>query len=300
MKGSVIAIIYALCANIGIAVAKFIAAFITGSGSMLAEGIHSLVDSCNQVLLLIGMKVAKKPANEEHPLGYGKAVYFWSFIVAIMLFSMGGVFSIYEGINKLRVGHTVENLWVAFIVLVLSIILEIFSLIGAFRIVKQYKKGLSLFSWFRGSKQSELMVVIGEDIAAVLGLGIVFISIILTLTTGNNFYDALGSICIGVLLVIIAVSIGKEVGGLLIGESAEADMQKRIFLFFSSEKSLVDEVLHLITFQLGSEIMVAVKIKPVKNISVGELIELINESEKKLKAKYPEIKWIFVEPDYTD
>lgn len=295
-----IAIIYALCANIGIAVAKFVAFFLTGLGSMLAEGIHSLVDSCNQVLLLIGMKVAKKPADQEHPLGYGKAIYFWSFIVAIMLFSMGGVFSIYEGIHKLRVGHSIENLWVALIVLLISIILEITSLMGALRVVKEHKKGLSLFSWFKGSKKSELMVVIGEDIAAVLGLGIAFIAVILVLVTGNNFYDALGSVCIGVLLVIVAISIGKEVSGLLIGESAEADMEKRILSFFLMEKSLVDEVLHLITFQLGSEIMVAVKIKPVKNISVDKLINLINESEKKLKARYPEIKWIFVEPDYAD
>jgi len=299
IKSNLIAILYALGANVGIAIAKFVAALLTGSGSMLAEGIHSLVDSCNQLLLLLGIYVSKKPADQEHPLGYGKAIFFWSFIVAIMLFSMGGMFSIYEGIHKLKRMQNVENLWIAIIVLMISIILEITSLLGALRVVKKSSSKGSLFSWFKGTKQSELMVVVGEDIAAVVGLGIAFIAVIITIITSNPVYDAMGSIFIGLLLIVVAVSIGKEISDLLIGERAEPEAEQQIRSFILQQE-VVEQILNLITLQLGNEIMVAVKIKPKQGISVEKLINVINEFEEKLKEQNPYIKWVFVEPDFFD
>ena len=298
-KSSVKAILYALGANVGIAIAKSIAAFMTNSGAMLAEAIHSIADSCNQGLLFLGMASSKKPASPEHPLGYGKAIYFWSFVVALMLFSMGGLVSIYEGIHKLKSKTSLENPMVAIIVLIIGVILEASSLIGALRIIKKKSKGKSLWFWFRNSRQSELIVIFGEDTAAVVGLLIAMVAIILTITTGNLFYDAIGSIAIGVLLILVAVSIAIEVESLLIGESADPEVQKEIVTFIS-EQQFVEKIFNVITFQMGIYVMVSAKIMPRATLSLNELIDCTNQCEKGLKEKFPQVRWVFLEPDFYD
>src|SRR5512139_90954 len=191
VNGSVRAIFYALGANLGIALAKAFAAWYTRSGAMLAEAIHSFADCANQVLLLVGLRRAKKPVSEDHPLGYGKAIYFWSFIVALMLFSMGGIFSIYEGIHKLAHPVMPEAPWLAVGVLAVSIIMESGSLRAALSEVKKTQGKRSLLKWFRQSRQSELIVVVGEDIAALSGLSLALVAVLATILTGNPFYDSL-------------------------------------------------------------------------------------------------------------
>lgn len=215
-----ISIFLALGANLLIAISKFVAALVTGSGAMLAEAVHSSADCANQGLLLYGIKRAKKPPTPEHPLGFGMAVYFWSFIVAIILFSLGGLFSVYEGFLKIKRPEHLENPTVALVILGISIVLESISLAGCLKQVNKSRGDTSLFKWFRTSRQSELLVVFGEDTAALMGLSVAFISILLTMYTSNPFYDALGSIVIGIILIGVAVSVGNEVKNLLLGQSA--------------------------------------------------------------------------------
>ncbi len=201
-------ILYALVANFAIFVAKLAAALYTGSGAMMAEAVHSLADSGNQVLLLIGIRLAKKPPSPDYPLGHGKETYFWSFIVALILFSMGGLFSIYEGVHKLQDPHELTAPYLALGVLVFSLFAEGLSLWGCIREVNKERRGRGFITWFKETRTSALLVVFGEDIAAMLGLGFAALAIALTIVTGNPIYDAIGSISIGVLLIVIAFFIG--------------------------------------------------------------------------------------------
>lgn len=290
---------YALGANGGIAVAKGLAAWYTGSGAMLAEAIHSFADCANQVLLLIGLRRAKRPVSEEHPLGYGKAIYFWSFIVALMLFSMGGMFSIYEGVHKMLHPEMPTSPWVAVAVLAVSILLEFGSLKGALNEVNKVKGKRSLARWFKVSRQSELIVVVGEDIAALLGLSLALAAVLLTIVTANPFFDALGTMAIGVVLVLVAVTLGIEVKSLLIGESADPETVSAMRDFLSG-RSEVAEIYGLITLQLGTELMVAVKGRMQQQGTATELIDDINRVESELRGAFPQIKWIFFEPDVKD
>ncbi|HPB26298.1 MAG TPA: cation diffusion facilitator family transporter, partial [Bacteroidales bacterium] len=203
-NASVKSILFALLANFGIAVTKTIAAIITGSGAMLAESIHSFADCGNQGLLFLGLRSSKKKPDSEHPLGYGKEIYFWSFIVALILFSMGGLFSIYEGVHKITAHQGLRSPVIALIVLTVSMALEAASLLGCLKQIKKIRKEKKLWQWVRGSRKSELIVVLGEDIAALLGLFFAMLAVILSMITGNPVYDAMGSISIGVLLVIIS------------------------------------------------------------------------------------------------
>ncbi len=297
--GSTRAIFYALGANLGIAVAKGVAAWVTGSGSMLAEAIHSLADSANQGLLFIGLSRARQPVTREHPLGHGKAIYFWSFLVALMLFSMGGLFSVYEGIHKLaelRGAHGVDRPWVAVTVLVVGIVLEGLSLAGALRESRVARRGRSLWRWFRTSRQAELLAVVGEDLAALLGLLLALVGIGLTMVTGNPAFDALGSIAIGVLLLFVAVAVGVEVKSLLIGESADPAVEEEIRTFISRHET-VAELFGLITFQLGPDLMVAVKARMAEAESAPRLLAEVNRCERELKAAFPQVRWSFFEPD---
>jgi cation diffusion facilitator family transporter len=294
--------LYALLANLGIAIAKSVAAAITGSGAMLAEAIHSFADCANQGLLFLGLSRSKRPANPDHPLGYGKTIYFWSFIVALMLFSMGGVFSIYEGTHKLSSAHEPGGLdqpWIAITVLAVGLVLEGLSLAGALRESRADRKGKGLWEWFRSSRQSELIVVVGEDFAAMFGLALALVAVCLSAVTGNPLYDALGTIAIGVLLVLVAVAVGIEVKSLLIGESAGAALEAEVREFLSGHQC-VAEVLHLITYQLGPDVMVAVKARMIQTNSVALLLEDINRCEKELKASFPVVRWSFFEPDCCD
>ncbi len=296
---SVKSIIFALCANLAIAIAKLIAAAITGSGSMMAESIHSLADSGNQLLLLLGIKRAKRPPTPDYPLGFGKTVFFWSFIVALMLFSMGGVFSIYEGFHKLHHPESLNYPYVAIGVLFFSIIAESVSMWGCLREVNKERRGRTLKQWFQETRQSELLVVFGEDLAALLGLCFALIAILLTIITGNPAYDALGSIFIGILLVVIAFVIGIEVKALLIGQSIEPEQRVQM-LEFLQKRDEIDQVFNLLTLQLGKDVMVAVKAKMVKMDSAESLVKAINRCEIALKEVFPQVLWLFFEPDLED
>lgn len=295
-NSSVKSILFALLANLGIAITKTVAAVITGSGAMLAESIHSFADCGNQGLLFLGLNASKKKPTPDHPLGYGKAIFFWSFIVALILFSMGGLFSVYEGIHKLGSNEDLKSPYIAIAVLSVSFLLEGASLWGCITQINKIKHGESLWKWFKNSRQSELVVVMGEDVAALLGLTLALASVILSMITGNPLFDAIGSIGIGVLLIVISIFLAVKIKGLLIGQSVDIHVREEITSFLE-KRSEIDSVLNLITLQLGSQIMVAVKAKMAKVETVDELISNINHCEAELRKQNHSIQWIFFEPD---
>jgi cation diffusion facilitator family transporter len=293
---SVKSILFALLANLGIAVTKTVAAVVTGSGAMLAESIHSYADCSNQVLLFLGLRATRKKPDKEHPLGYGKEIYFWSFIVALILFSMGGLFSVYEGIHKIRLHEGLKNPLIAIVVLSVSMFLEGASLYGCLRQINKVRHRVTLWTWFKNTRQSELIVVLAEDVAALLGLSLALIAVVLSIATGNPVFDAFGSIGIGLLLVIISIFLAVKVKSLLIGQSADSLICSEIRSTLESRRE-IEKVLHLITMQLGPRIMVAVKAKMAKADTVDQLIQNINTCEKELKKEHPDIQWVFFEPD---
>lgn len=295
-SNSLKSIFFALGANAAIFVAKLVAALVTGSGAMLAEAIHSLADTGNQVLLLVGLRQAKRPPTPEYPLGFGKSIYFWSFIVAVIMFSLGGMFSIYEGIHKLQHPEPLSRPWIAVGVLVFSISAELVSLWGCLQEVNKVRGNRSLAKWFRESRQSELLVVFGEDLAALLGLCFALVAVGVTMVTGNPFYDALGSIVIGALLIVIAVLIGVEVKSLLIGQGVEPSLKKEMIASLEQEEK-VEQVLNLLTLQLGKDVMVAVKAKMQGCTTADDMVEAINACEARFRARFPETLWLFFEPD---
>ncbi|MFH1174341.1 MAG: cation diffusion facilitator family transporter [archaeon] len=288
------AIVYALLANLGIAVAKTVAAVITKSGAMLAEAIHSFADCANQLLLFLGLRQSKKAPTAEHPMGYGRETYFWAFIVAILLFSIGGMFSIYEGIHKIQHPEHIKNAAFAIGVLVLAIVLESFSLAGAVRVIKQRKE--PLWKFFVTSRESELIVVLAEDVAALVGLIFALLAVIATVITDNPLFDALGSLFIGIVLVCVAVTVGYEVKQLLIGKSAEPKEQDEILKFINNRKE-VDKVYNMITQHYGPDIMVAVKVKMKEEKDVRKIVLQTNQIERDLKAQFPKVKFSFFEID---
>ncbi|MDH5240219.1 MAG: cation diffusion facilitator family transporter, partial [Gammaproteobacteria bacterium] len=242
------AILYAFLANFGIAIAKSWAAWLTGSGSMLAEAIHSYADTGNQVLLYLGLRQSQRPADDEHPLGYGKLSYFWSFIVAILLFSMGGIFSIYEGVHKLQHPEPLTYVWVAILVLSLAILLEGSSLFGALTEIRKVRGARPFREWLKHTRNSELVVVLGEDIGAQLGLIVALCFLVAAKITGNPYYDALGSICIGVILIVISAFVASRVKSLLVGRSADPDIQDAIAAIIESQEG-IESVFKTITMQ---------------------------------------------------
>jgi cation diffusion facilitator family transporter len=296
---SVKSILFALGANFSIAVAKLAAAIFPGSGAMMAESIHSFADCVNQVLLLVGIKNAKRPPSSEYPLGYGKAIYFWSFIVALILFSMGGLYSIYEGVHKLHNPEPVSAPLVAIGVLLFSMLAEGTSLWGCMREVNKVRGNHSIIRWFKETRQSDLLVVFGEDTAALAGLSFALLAVITTWITGNPMWDALGSICIGVLLILIAIFIGIEVKALLIGQGVDPRTRKQM-LEFLNDRPEIEKIFNLLTLQMGNDVMVAVKAKMAGRHSGDELIAAINACEAAFKKNFPETMWLFFEPDNKD
>ena len=293
------AIYYALAANAGIAATKSFAAFFTGSTSMTAEAIHSFADCGNQILLMLGMKRAAAPASELHPLGYGKVSYFWSFMVALLLFSVGGVFSVYEGSHKLLHPQPLERPWIAVGVLIVGVVLESFSLYGALKEIRHTRGSRSLYRWFKDTRQSELMVVVGEDIAALLGLAIALLFVLLALVTGNPLFDAAGSIAIGLLLITIATMMTLEIKSLIIGESADDEFKAALKEFMAANFPKVD-LLNLITQHHGRDIVLAIKARFRKwPSSARALVDEINEIEAALRAEFTAVRFIFFEPDIS-
>jgi cation diffusion facilitator family transporter len=292
-------ILFALGANLLIALAKSGGAAFTGSSSMLAEAIHSYADCANQGLLLWGMREGRRRPDADHPLGHGKAIYFWSFVVALLLFSIGGLFSVYEGMHKLQAPEPISHGWVAIGILVFGIAAESVSLWGCLREVNKDRGPQGLWRWFRESRQSELLVVFAEDVAALGGLVLALVFIGMAMATGNPLWDAAGSISIGVLLILVAALVGVEVKALLIGQSVEGRVleQMRAHLAGDSE---VEQIYKLLTQQFGRDVMVAVKAKMRPVDSAPALIAAINRVEQRFRAAFPQVQWLFFEPDVAD
>ena len=295
-SNSIRAIFFALGANFAIAVAKGVAAFFTGSSAMLAETVHSLADCGNQLLLLLGLRQAKRPPSPEYPLGYGKEIYFWSFLVALMLFSVGGVFSLFEGVHKLQHPEPLKHWWWAAGVLVFGIAAESLSMRACIQEVNKARGSRSLWQWFRQSRQAELVVIFGEDLAALLGLVFALAAVLLTVVTGNPLWDAIGTIAIGALLVVVAVFVAIEVKAMLIGQSVDPEREQEMRRFLEAREE-IGRVISLITLQLGSEVMVAVQAEMSEQQSTHRLTEEINRVERALKETFPEVRWSFFEPD---
>lgn len=298
-SGSLTAILWALGANAGIAVAKFAAAAYTGSGSMLAEAIHSLADCVNQVLLLVGMRQANEGVSEVHPLGTGRVVYFYAMMVALLLFLLGGAFSVYEGVQRLRHPEAVHEPFVALAVLGVSIVLEAFSLRGAMIEIRKTQGDRSFWRWFRETRQSELLVVAGEDIAALAGLSFAFIAVLASHLTGNPVFDAIGSIAIGALLMVVAFLVMREVKSLIVGESAEPEMRRAIRAHVEARPEVVS-VISLITLQWGDAIVVAAQAEMAPQPSATALVDAINVVEDSIQTRWPAVRWVFFEPDHPE
>ena len=290
------AILYAFLANFGIAVSKLAAALHTGSGSLMAEAIHSFADTCNQVLLFLGLKGSEKPADEEHPLGYGKLTYFWSFVVALILFSLGGVYSIYEGWHKYNNPEPVTGIWIGLSVLGGAIILEGLSFYGAYLEAKKMAGEQPFTSWLKTTRNAEIVVVLGEDFAAMLGLIFAFFALSLVMVTGEPLYDAFGSMVIGVLLIIVAVGLVVRLQGLLVGRSAEPAL-RQLAESVIAEKQGVARLFNMVTLHMGPKVLLAAKIQLDANLTVDEAAHLINAIEDELKANRPEIGWCYIEID---
>ena len=291
-------IIIAFFANMGIALAKFVGAFVSGSASMFAEAIHSVVDSTNQLLLLVGNKKSKRPPTEMHPLGHGREAFFWSFIVAILLFSLGGMFAIYEGVHKLQDHEPLTNPLVPISILVVAILLESYSFYACWKEVKAQNTYGSLWTWLRKTTAAELLVVFTEDTAALIGLVLALISTVITWLTGDPTWDAMGSIAIGVILIVVAIFLAIEIKSLIVGEASSLDfrgyLERR-----TAELIPGGRVLRVIALQIGAgEVMLSYKVSPGQMSDVKMLIDAINHLERDMKAKFPELKWQFAEPDF--
>ena len=293
-------ILKSLAVNAVIAASKGVAAAITGSGAMLAETLHSFADCGNQLLLLKGVRATKRPPDRTHPLGYGRAMYFYSFIVALLLFFGGGVFSVYEGVHKLEHPEPVEDTGIALIILLVSIVLEGWSTIGNIRVMNQRRGATGFLRYLRATKDSDLIVVFGENSAAVLGLLLAMTALGMAHQTGDGRWDAAGSIAIGVVLICVATFLAREVKSLLVGEAADPALIKS-FEELADIDPNVERVLNVLTLQQGpGEIVVAAKLKFRSGLETDALVEAINAFERELKARVPEVRWSFIEPDNAD
>ncbi len=298
--GSTKVIVIAFFSNLGIALAKFVGAFVSGSASLLAEAIHSLVDCTNQILLLVGAKKSAKAPDAKHPLGYGREAFFWSFVVANLLFSLGGLFAIYEGVHKLNEHGEVGSPLIGMAILIVSIVMEGYSFWACLKEVKAQNRYGSLWQWFKNTKSSELLVIFTEDAAALTGLMIAFVCLSLAWVTGQAYWDALGSIIVGAVLVVVAVLLATEVKSFIIGESPADDIQN----FVRQEVPKLfpgGKVLNLIAIQTGSdEVMLTYKIHPGTMKDLDQAIDLCNRLERETKNKFKSIRWQFVEFDKED
>lgn len=295
--GSTRAILAALAANAGIAVAKFIGYLITNSSSMLAESVHSVADTSNQALLLLGQRRARKEADRLHPFGYGRSRYFYSFVVALVLFSLGSMFALYEGYQKLSHPHELTSPLVAVVILLVAIALETFSFRTAVVESRPLKGSGSWWRFIRTSRTPELPVVLLEDLGALIGLILALLGVGLTIVTGDPVWDAVGTICIGVLLGVIAVILIIEMHSLLIGEGATTAEDNAIRAALD-ETEHVDRVIHLRTQYLGpDEMLVAVKIALPPDVELATVASVINDAEARMRDAVPAARVIYIEPD---
>lgn len=291
------AIVAALLANVGIAVIKFVAFLFSGSSSMLAESVHSLADTGNQALLLLGGRRSRKQADEAHPFGYGRERFVFAFVVSIILFSVGGVFSIWEGIQKLASPHPLENPWIPVIVLVLSIVLEAFSFRTAIRESRHVRGKESLPRFIRHAKAPELPIVILEDFAALVGLTLAFLGVGLTIITGNGVFDGISTLCIGLLLVLVAIVLGVETKSLLVGEGASPGDLTAIRDAINAHPD-VEALIHIKTLYLGpDELLVGAKIAFASKKKLVDVAAAIDAVEASIREVVPIARVIYLEPD---
>jgi len=295
--GSKRAVFAALLANLGIAVAKFIGFAITRSSSMLAEGVHSLADTGNQLLLLLGGRRSQLAPNEAHPFGYGRERYFWAFVVSIVLFTLGSAFAIFEGIEKLLHPHQVDSPAVAIAILLVAVVLEGFSFRTAVRESNPLRNGASWPQFIRRAKIPELPVLLLEDSGALIGLLIALVCLGLTMATGSAMWDGVGSTLIGLLLGVIAVVLATEMKSLLIGESAAPDDQQAIATAIAGAPSVLG-VIHLRTEHLGpEELLVGAKVDFDPSLTFPALATAIDEIERRIRSAVPAARVIYIEPD---
>src|SRR4051794_11842780 len=292
------AVIAALLANTGIAVTKFAAWALTQSASMLAEAIHSLADAGNQVLLLVGSQRAKRSADELHQFGFGRERYVYSFIVSIVLFSVGGLFALYEGYHKVHDPHGIDNWkWVPVAVLVLAILMEGFSFRTAIHEANKIRGHVPWVRFVRNARAPELPVILLEDFAALTGLVLALIGVVLTLVTGNGVFDGLGSMAIGALLVCVAIFLAIEMKSLLLGESATSESQAKIVAAIENTPG-VQRLIHIKTLHLGpEEVLVAAKVGVEPTTDAAVVAETIDAAERAIRAAEPMAVHIYLEPD---
>lgn len=291
------AILAALSANAGIAVAKFIGAAITGSASMLAEAVHSVADTSNQALLLFGQRQAAQQADQLHPFGYGRNRYFYSFVVALVIFALGSLYAIWEGVHKIQHPEHLSNAIVAIVILGIAICLEGFSFYTAMRESKPLKGDASWWRFIRNSRNPELPVVLLEDSGALIGLVFAFVAISLTEITGDPIWDGIGTLAIGLLLGVIAIILIVEMQSLLIGEGATPDEDRKIREALVDHRS-IDRVIHLRTQYLGpEEMLVAAKIAIVPGLEITDIAAAIDEAEARVRGQVPAARVIYLEPD---
>ena len=290
-------IIQSLLVNVAIAVVKAIAAYFTKSGSMLAEALHSFSDCGNQILLLVGVRQSKKPADEKHPFGYGRAVYFWSFMVAMMLFLGGGVFSVYEGIHKILHPEPVEHVWLGVGILFISLLLEGGATLSNIKQLNKRRGKKPFYQYLKDTTDSDLVVVFGENSAAVLGLALAIAALALAALTGDGRWDGIGSASIGVVLVGVAIFLAIEVSSLLLGEAADPEIDG-VARELAKDIPEMEAVLNVLTMQQGpGEVLVHIKIAFAPALTVMEACHVINVFEERLRKARPEVRWVFVEPD---
>jgi cation diffusion facilitator family transporter len=308
-------IVQSLLINVVIALAKAVAAYLTGSGALLAESIHSAADCSNQILLLIGVRQGQRPPSKEHPLGHGREAYFWSFLVALLLFSLGGMFSVYEGIHKFMRPEPIEMFGLGLGILCLSIVLEGAAAISNVREINRRRRarqsvagrgtaGLlgssgarSFFGYLKATKDSDLIVLLGENSAAVLGLAFAIAALLVAHFTGDTRWDAAGSVAIGIVLVVVAIFLAIEVKSLLLGERADEEIELAVRELVHADGPIV-EVLSLITLQQGpGEVMLAAKVRIAQMLQGDDVAHAINQFERAVRARCPEVRWLFVEPD---
>ncbi|MEO6826005.1 MAG: cation diffusion facilitator family transporter [Microbacteriaceae bacterium] len=291
------AIIAAFSANLGIAITKLIAWVFSGSSAMLAEGVHSIADSGNQLLLLLGGRMAKRKADREHPFGYGRERFVYAFVVSIILFSVGGVFSLYEGVQKLTDPHPIEVWWLPLTVLVIAIILESFSLRTAVRESRPHKGSASWVTFVRRAKAPELPVVLLEDVAALIGLMFALIGVSISIVSGDGIWDAIGTLAIGLLLIAVAVVLGIETKSLLVGEGASNEDRLAIEAAIRSGGE-TERIIHVKTLYLGpDELMVAAKLAVSGQNRLVDVATAINSIEARVREAVPAARVIYIEPD---
>jgi len=295
--GSKRAIVAALLANLGIAIAKFVGFAFTGSSSMLAESIHSVADTGNQVLLLVGGRRAERVATRQHPFGFGRERFFWAFVVAIVLFTLGSAFALFEGIEKLLHPHQLESAGWAIAILLIAMALEGFSFRTAVKESRPLKGNSSWFQFIRRSKQPELPVVLLEDSGALVGLVIALFAVSMAAITGNGRWDGVGTTAIGLLLGVIAIVLAVEMKSLLIGESASEEDEAAIIAAINGAEA-VRVLIDLRTEHIGPEsILVAAKIEFDQDLTMRQLADVVDAVEADIRAAVPTVTRIFLEPD---